>query len=49
MNAAQVATSTKKRLSPVEEGNGVLEPQASPVMNLQPSALEKYPWPEDFF
>jgi hypothetical protein len=49
MNAAQVTTSTKKRLSPVEEGNGVVEPQTSSVTNLQPSALEKYPWPEDFF
>lgn len=49
MDAAQVTTLTNKRLSAVEEGNEVLEPQTSSVMNLKPSALEKYPWPEEFF
>lgn len=49
MNAAKVNTSPKKRLSPVEDGIEALEPQTSCVLDLQPSALDKYPWPDDIF
>ncbi|KAF3397875.1 hypothetical protein F1880_005859 [Penicillium rolfsii] len=48
-NAAKLNTSPTKKSNSTKEREGALEPQTSSVMNLQPSALEKYPWPEDIF
>lgn len=48
-NAAKVNTSPTKKSGSAKERDGVLEPQTSSVMNLPPSALEKYPWPNDIF
>jgi hypothetical protein len=49
MNAAKINTSQKKESDHVKEQDEALEPQTSTVQNLKPSALEKYPWPDDFF
>jgi hypothetical protein len=49
MNAAKVNRSPTKKSGPAMERDGALEPQTSSVLNLQPSALEKYPWPDDIF
>jgi hypothetical protein len=48
-NAAKVTTSPTKNSGSAKERDGALEPQTSSVLNLQPSALEKYPWPDDIF
>ncbi|KAJ5450038.1 uncharacterized protein N7458_006487 [Penicillium daleae] len=49
MNAAKINTSQKKESDHVKEQDEALELQTSTVQNLKPSALEKYPWPDDFF
>ena len=49
LNAAKVNVSPTKKSVPAKEGDGALGEQSSSALNLQPSALEKYPWPDDFF
>ncbi|OOQ82672.1 hypothetical protein PEBR_37848 [Penicillium brasilianum] len=49
MNATKVNASPSKKSGSAKEGDGPLEEQSTSVLNLQPSALEKYPWPDDIF
>jgi hypothetical protein len=49
MNATKVNASPSKKSGSAKEGDGPLEEQSLSVLDLQPSALEKYPWPDDIF